>query len=474
MKSKTKKVFWIVISLWVIVTIVRCIFHQPWYDEAQAWIIAKQLSFIDIIALMKNEGHTFLWYLLIMPFAKADLWYPIPMQVLNWIFSFVAILILWKKAPLNPITKTIVTFSYPFVAQLPVIARCYSIGVMFLFMLAALYNDRLKKPIIYSVLITLCANTSVMALFGAVAFGFIFAFDLIKNALEGTITRKDFRLSFVILAIGAVLIAWQLYGANTGFLTTADMFVTSFKNHIFGANFIFNIINAVGILSSIMVLPIAIWKNKRVLFFYCFTLFSLLATFTFKYCGYVHHYVFFWIYFLITTWLFNEQCVNKNKKIAEIVIFLLFFGQIFSIGNYNHVYYHACSKYIWNEFISIPSIKNSRVILAHWSDIRIEPYSNGDINFRFYCTTRSPDGENSFYPVGLCSTDKNQRFYNISPTWLHKSLSQNQDNIYVGILTDQITKDGAVLEDKQYRDILEPIKIINNSYGIFRITEIKK
>ena len=64
--------------------------------------------------------------------------------------------------------------------------------------------------------------------------------------------------------------------------------------------------------------------------------------------------------------------------------------------------------------------------------------------------------------------------YDISPTWLHKSLSETQDNIYLGILTDKITKDGAVLEDRQYRDIFEPIKIINNSYGIFKITEIKK
>ncbi len=474
MKSKTNKIFLIVILLWVIITILRCIFHQPWYDEAHAWIIAKQLSFLDIIALMKYEGHTFLWYLLIMPFAKADLWYPIPMQILNWIFSFIAILILWKKAPLNPITKTIVTFSYPFLAQLPIIARCYAIGVMFLFMLTALYNDRLKKPLIYSTLITLCANTSVMALYGAVAFGFIFAFDLVKNALEGTVTRKDFRISFVIMALGAVLILWQLVGANSGIVMTADMFVNHFTQYLFGSNYIFNLINAIGLILTLIIVPVVIFSNKRVFFFYCFTFFSLITTFIFKYSGYAHHYIFFWIYFLITVWLYNEQCFNKNKKITEIAILILFFGQMFSIGNNNHVYYHAFSKYIWNELIKIPSMENNRVVLAHWSDIRIEPYSKENINFKFYCTTRQPDSEDSLYLAGLCFIDKNQKMYDISPTWLHKSLSETQDNIYLGILTDKITKDGAVLEDRQYRDIFEPIKIINNSYGIFKITEIKK
>lgn len=476
MKSKTNKIFLIVILLWVVITALRCLFHHPWYDEAQAWIIAKQLSFLDIIALMKYEGHTFLWYLLIMPFAKADLWYPIPMQILNWSFSFIAILILWKKAPFNSITKTIVTFSYPFLAQLPIIARCYAIGVMFLFMLTALYNDRLKKPLIYSTLITLCANTSVMALYGAVAFGFIFAFDLIKNALEGTVTRKDFRISFVIMALGAVLILWQLVGANSGIVMTSDMFFNHFTQYLFGSNYIFNLINAIGLISTLIIVPVVIFSNKRVLFFYCFTFFSLIATFLFKYCGYGHHYIFFWVYFLITVWLFCSQIQSQTTKakLSEFVIILLFLGQIFAVGYNNNVYYHSLSKYIWNQFISINSIQDSRIILAHFSDIRIAPYSKGNINFKFYCTARQPDSENSLYLAGVCNAGKKKIIYDISPTWLHKSLSETQDNIYLGILTDKITKDGAVLEDRQYRDIFEPIKIINNSYGIFKITEIKK
>ena len=475
MKSKTNKIFLIVILLWVIITILRCIFHQPWYDEAHAWIIAKQLSFLDIIALMKYEGHTFLWYLLIMPFAKADLWYPIPMQILNWIFSFIAILILWKKAPLNPITKTIVTFSYPFLAQLPIIARCYAIGVMFLFMLTALYNDRLKKPLIYSTLITLCANTSVMALYGAVAFGFIFAFDLVKNALEGTVTKKDFRISFVIMALGAVLILWQLVGANSDYLVNTDKFLSNFYTYIFNTNIILQIINVLGISSAIILVPLTAFSNKRVMFFYCFTELSLIMTFIFKYGGYVHHYIFFWLYLLITIWLLKLQ-ENKTRKqvtLLEIAVAIIFFGQIFI--NINNAYYHSASKHIWNTLNTIPNIQNSKIILAHYTDTRIVPYSKGNVNFTFYWSAEKPNADASLSYIGVCDIScKSNEYYDISPTWLHKSLSETQDNIYLGILTDKITKDGAVLEDRQYRDIFEPIKIINNSYGIFKITEIKK
>lgn len=76
MKLKNNMLFISVITIYIIVTALRLIYHQPWYDEALAWNIAQQLNLLEIIHLMRVEGHTFIWYLLLMPFAKADLWYP--------------------------------------------------------------------------------------------------------------------------------------------------------------------------------------------------------------------------------------------------------------------------------------------------------------------------------------------------------------------------------------------------------------
>ena len=58
MKLKNSKLFITVILIYIIVTVLRLIFHQPWYDEAHAWTVAEQLNLKEIIDLMRIEGHT--------------------------------------------------------------------------------------------------------------------------------------------------------------------------------------------------------------------------------------------------------------------------------------------------------------------------------------------------------------------------------------------------------------------------------
>ena len=127
------KAFIISMILWCFITVVRILNHIPWYDEAHAWTIAEQLNLFQLVDFMKIEGHTILWYVLLMPFAKLHLGYPYSMQFLNWIFCFVALILFWKKAPFSNLVKVLVTFSFPFLVMYSVYARCYSIGIMLLF-----------------------------------------------------------------------------------------------------------------------------------------------------------------------------------------------------------------------------------------------------------------------------------------------------------------------------------------------------
>ena len=47
--------------------------HEPFRDEAQQWLLARDLSVPALIRQMSYEGHPCLWYLILMPFAKAGL-----------------------------------------------------------------------------------------------------------------------------------------------------------------------------------------------------------------------------------------------------------------------------------------------------------------------------------------------------------------------------------------------------------------
>ncbi|MBR0510949.1 MAG: hypothetical protein IJJ81_00055 [Ruminococcus sp.] len=49
-------------------------FHELWFDETQAWLIAKSASYKEIFTYIPHyEGHPPLWHLILAVFAKTAL-----------------------------------------------------------------------------------------------------------------------------------------------------------------------------------------------------------------------------------------------------------------------------------------------------------------------------------------------------------------------------------------------------------------
>lgn len=468
MKSKDNAWFWVVIVLYTLITLLRLINHQPWFDEAHAWSIAQELSLFDIFNLMAFEGHTFIWYLLLMPFAKTNFFYPWPMLIMNYLFAFVSVVLLWKKAPFSNITKTIITFSFPFLACLPILARCYSIGVMLLFLLAILYEKRLKNPLVYSTLIILCANTSVMAILGAAAFGFIFAYDLIREALKDNVSKKDFILSFVIMAFGAVLILWQL--GNTSKLMAVDAvnFINNFTDFILSSNLIISTVAVGGFLLALGGIPFCIWSDKRALFFYLFVTGGLLAVFNFKYAGYAHHYIFLYIYCIVSLWIADIN--NKYEFITNTLIFVMFFGLLFNVKNVDIVYFASHSKDIAQIILQDKKLRDSRIIIFELFSRNLLPYLYGkNIDLWDYCS-----GEPANYSVIMSSntpicTVKKKTYV---MQYLDKVMTDEKDNYAVVSVQKSNSYDPVfIIQDKNKRVIFEFYKRIPKSgYLVYKLT----
>lgn len=473
MKLKNNKTFLIVIGIYAAITILRLLYHQPWYDEAHAWTIAEQLNLKEIIDLMRIEGHTFIWYLLIMPFAKANLWYPWPMLIINYIFALSSVIFMWKKAPFNNFTKTIITFSFPFFALFPINARCYAIGVLLLFIMTDMFNKKLKHPLIFASLVSLCANTSVMALLGASAFGFLFAFDLIKAALNGKIFRKDFIISFVIMAAGACLILWQLGGSNSGILGNNINFMKNFLEFFIGQNLIYNILAVAGAIAVMLLLPVYLFKDKKALFFFIYTIGGMMLIFTNMYAGFAHHYVFLYIYALISFWLAKNNCPEgKLVKFTEIALSILFLSQIITHLNSAPAYFHSGSKYLSDIILNDKNLKNSRIILFNCADKRILPYvEKENVEVWFYCQGAKANYDANLHDTPVCKPGGPSYYL---AGWMHKSISPDKENYSIMAVTDETPLEGFIIEDRNRRIIFEYYKDINKTYGIFKTTEIQK
>ena len=133
----------IVTMLYALFTLIMVFHHEIWADEAQAWLIAKNLSIFDfsLFKHLVNEGHPPFFYLLIMPFAKLNTSI-IFMQILCWFCSVVSVFLLLKKSPFNNFCKFSIVISGGFLYFFPVIARSYSMIPLLIFIAAILYKKQ--------------------------------------------------------------------------------------------------------------------------------------------------------------------------------------------------------------------------------------------------------------------------------------------------------------------------------------------
>ena len=477
MNVNKKVVGIVVICIWVVITLLRVFYHQPWYDEAHAYILAQNLSIPDLIAEMKDEGHLLVWYLLIMPFAKLKLWYPYPMQIINWLCAFGAILIMWKKAPLHPVTKTIITFSYPFLAELPVVARCYSVGVMLLCLIAALYSKSIKHPIWYSLLILLCANTSVMALFGATAFGLVFAYDLIKSALNDEVKRKDFILSFSIMALTCLLILLQI--GSSVFVRVPMERALNFYNNF--SSFVYDhsrnsleliwCYKLVVTMTSIFTFIILFLKNKKLFFIGLFTVCGMMYCFLYKYSGFSQHIQFFWIYALILCWLLisEEKVRSKLTIFAEVLVALFFSILLFSTQIKNQVVYNSHSKLVY-QLIEKTVEPNVRVIIHNSIEEEIAPYfENSNIELYMYSIADSVKNSRTMHNIVLNPVRIGAEPY-ISPVWLEKSVAKDKKTY---LLTKNIPNhDTITFSDHKNSITVKKYMVFSKQHTLYEVDKI--
>lgn len=186
----------IILIFWLVITVFTMFHHELWRDEAQAWCIVRDLNFFDIFSAVRTEGHPFLWYLILYPFAK--LGFPVEiMQFFSLLLVCISIVILVFRSPFNNLEKFIICFSSGLLYFIPIVARNYSLIPISLFMLALIYQDRDKKPYLYSIFIILLSNTHLLMLGFSLIISFIFSIECLKKAIK----TKNYKILLPLLLL---------------------------------------------------------------------------------------------------------------------------------------------------------------------------------------------------------------------------------------------------------------------------------
>ena len=125
-------------------------FHEPWFDEAQAWAIARSGTIKEILFEIPHyEGHPPLWHLILVPFAKLGAPYELSLAIVNIFFMTLAVAVLLFKSPFPKLIRCLLPFNFFLFYQYGVISRPYCILVLAMFLAALCYKNRNEYPVKY-------------------------------------------------------------------------------------------------------------------------------------------------------------------------------------------------------------------------------------------------------------------------------------------------------------------------------------
>ena len=190
-------------------------FHEPWFDEAQVWMIARDASLYELLFVIPHyEGHPALWSLLLAVPAKLGVPFEFGLKSIGFIITSASAFLIIFKSPFPKYIKYCLPFSFFFFYQGGVVVRPYALMILVLTLLGYFFNKRNERPFLFSFLLFLLCCTSAYGIVFACGIALCVVAEKIKEkGLERSISEifKDKRtLSLVFLLIGAVLLILQI------------------------------------------------------------------------------------------------------------------------------------------------------------------------------------------------------------------------------------------------------------------------
>jgi len=323
--------------LYMVCMIIIMYFHEPWFDEAQAWLIARDASLKDIFFVLPHyEGHPPIWHLVLLPFAKLGAPFELSIKLVSLTFCSIAMGLFIFKAPFKRIIRLTIPFTYFFFYQYGVISRPYCILMLGFILCAMFYREKNIKSFrfIISLMIICSASAYGIILSAGIAIVWlieIFYKDFSLNYIKRFLFGKRFWGLLVLLVYNLMLVISIIPKSDTYaisnvvknndyinrfiymfFVLPGDATYLDICNYLF-ARFQFNISGVVGIVGSsiisIIIIMLAKRHNKILLLIVPYSLMAIFSIFVYFH---THHIGVITLFFLFVIWCCLEDKEEKN------------------------------------------------------------------------------------------------------------------------------------------------------------------
>ncbi len=191
-----------VLGLWIAITTFTLNYHEKWADEAQAWLLARDLPLSKLwLHELRYEGSPGLWHTILW---VAQHIFHARYGALGYIgatFALAGICVLLFATPFPHWVRWLTAFSFFFLYQYAVIARSYVLFALFCFLAVQQYRN-LERPLRFAVslvpLALLTAHGSLLAAGLALAYSIRFIRQWRNHSV---VARRDFWFAVALLAV---------------------------------------------------------------------------------------------------------------------------------------------------------------------------------------------------------------------------------------------------------------------------------
>jgi hypothetical protein len=318
----------VVLLVYLIIGTLNIVFHELWRDELHGWALAINSS--NIFQLIENksyDGQMHLWYVIqfiITRFTTNSVY----LQVVHLFIASVSIFIILKFSPFTKLQKVLLPFSYFLLFEYSTISRSYALGVLFLFIICALYPYREKRFFIIILLLCILAQINIYVLILSIILFSAFMLEFIQNKRPKTILYRNTFFAIISFCFAIIFSLHQTIPPSD------SAFMQWFQNPIialagiweayipipqFSVNFWnTNIISSYqvrAILSLIVLIPLALLfaRNKWVLLIFIGGTIGILSFSILKYLGFQRHNGHYFILFIISFWIFQYFKDDRTK-----------------------------------------------------------------------------------------------------------------------------------------------------------------
>ncbi len=304
------------------VTLYVGLHHEPWRDEADAWLLANNASIPYIFHWTHNAGTPALWYLVLKPLAWMHLPY-IALTLLNLVIAWAAAAVLVLLAPFTRLTKLLLLASYYFAYEYSIIARSYALTILLLFLALAM----IRRPIAFAITVALLFNTNVHG--GIIAAALLFVFLIQKPRSRTMIVPGAVMLAGALAAylqLGAAANpatprSVNLYAVP---VALADAFIPGPATPW---------IAAIGLLTIVMV-GVAVRHEPRAPLLLLEILIGLATVYTFIWFGGLRHSGLFLIAVVAAIWIAADVPPNAASRMAALLLNLTLIGSaVYTVQN---------------------------------------------------------------------------------------------------------------------------------------------